>query len=112
MRFRREKGRESEDLSIIKKVIRVLARKGMQSTSVLAEKFLEELEEGSSKIREVIETMELILRLCENIAGDPLAEKYRKVKYVNPKIKSVIFDRWPNANKFFEALGFIRDETS
>jgi len=46
------------------------------------------------------------LKLLENIANNPLEEKYRKVKTNNPKLAEVIFSRWPEAKKYFEVAGF------
>jgi len=46
------------------------------------------------------------LKLLENIANNPLEEKYRKVKTNNAKLAEVIFSRWPEAKKYFEAAGF------
>eukprot|EP00884_Botryococcus_braunii_P017636 jgi/Botrbrau1/4556/Bobra.60_2s0043.1 len=56
-----------------------------------------------------IETLELIVKLIQNIAINPGEQKFKRIKLSNPKIKSGLVDV-PGGLEALLALGWIYDE--
>lgn len=90
-----------------------LAAQGLDGASIWLTKFENNLRVlGCRENRKAVAALRLLLRLVENIVGNPSEQKYRRIRADNPRVRADLLEAGVEVEKIMTLLGFESLEES